>query len=257
MAPTRIISWNVNGIRAGERKGFLPWLAACDAEIVALQEIKASEAQLSAELRAACGYSACWYAAERPGYSGVATLSRSACPEIVRGIGVREYDSEGRVLISRFPRFSFFNVYVPSGTTGPERVAFKLAFAEALRLAVRAELASGRSIVLVGDLNTAHNEIDLARPRENQKTSGFMPDERKALGELLDEGLVDSFRHLHPAVANYSWWTVRAGARERNVGWRLDYILVSQDLAPRILAADTHPEVAGSDHCPVSVVLDL
>jgi exodeoxyribonuclease-3 len=257
MPLTRIISWNVNGIRAGERKGFLPWLSGCEAEIVALQEIKAGEAQLSAELRAACGYHACWHPAERPGYSGVATLSRTPCPDVVRGIGIGRFDSEGRVLISRFPQLTLFNVYVPSGTTGPARVAFKLEFAEALRLAVRSELAAGRSVVLVGDLNTAHNELDLARPRENQKTSGFTPEERKALGDLLAEGLVDSFRHLNPATAKYSWWTVRAGARERNIGWRLDYILVSADLAPRIVAADTHPEREGSDHCPVSVVLDL
>jgi exodeoxyribonuclease-3 len=253
----RIVSWNVNGIRAGERKGFLRWLAASDADVVALQEIKASEPQLSAELRAACGYSACWLAAERPGYSGVATLTRVECFELTRGIGDPQYDREGRLLISRFPRFTLFNVYVPSGTTGPERVAYKLAFTAALREAVRAELATGRSLVLVGDLNTAHNPIDLARPRENQKTSGFMPEERAAFSALLDEGLVDSFRFLHPETARYSWWTVRAGARERNIGWRLDYILVSADLAPRILAADTHPDVEGSDHCPVSVVLDL
>jgi exodeoxyribonuclease-3 len=257
VAPTRIISWNVNGIRAGERKGFLAWLSGCGADVVALQEIKASEAQLSAELRAACGYNACWLSAERAGYSGVATLSRVPCPEVTRGIGVPRFDAEGRVLISRFPQFTLYNVYVPSGTTGPERVAFKLEFAEALRRAVRAELAAGRSLVVVGDLNTAHDEIDLARPRENRKTSGFMPEERAALGDLLAEGLVDSFRHHNPGLARYSWWTVRAGARQRNVGWRIDYILVSQDLAPRILAADTHPEIEGSDHCPISIVLDL
>jgi exodeoxyribonuclease-3 len=257
VAATRIISWNVNGIRAGERKGFLPWLDGCGADVVALQEIKAAEAQLSAELRAACGYHACWHPADRPGYSGVATLSRAPCPEVARGLGEPRFDVEGRVLVSRFPAFSLWNVYVPSGTTGPERVAYKLAFSEALRRAVRAELAAGRSLVLVGDLNTAHQEIDLARPRENQKTSGFMPEERQALGDLLAEGLVDSFRHHNPGVQKFSWWTVRAGARQRNVGWRLDYILVSADLAPRIVAADTHPEVEGSDHCPVSVTLDL
>ncbi len=257
MPETRIISWNVNGIRAGERKGFLPWLAGCGADIVALQETKAGESQLSAELRAACGYHACWLSAERPGYSGVATLSREPCPNITRGIGEPRFDSEGRVLISRFPAFTLFNVYVPSGTTGPERVAFKLEFTAALREAVRAELATGRSLVVVGDLNTAHNEIDLARPRENRQTSGFMPEERAALSALLDVGLVDSFRYLHPTLAKYSWWTQRAGARERNVGWRLDYILVSTDLAPRIVAADTHPEITGSDHCPVSVTLAL
>jgi exodeoxyribonuclease-3 len=253
----RIISWNINGIRAGERKGFLGWLAGCGADVVALQEVKATAAQLSAAMREPEGFSAHWLAAERAGYSGVATLSRVAPLKALSGLGEPRFDAEGRVLITRFAAFTLYNVYVPSGTTGLERVAFKLAFTAALREALRAELAAGRSLVVVGDLNTAHAPIDLARPRENQRTSGFMPAERAALGELLAIGLVDSFRHLHPEVVKYSWWTQRAGARERNVGWRLDYILVSADLAPRLLAADTHPEVEGSDHCPVSVELEL
>jgi exodeoxyribonuclease III len=253
----RIISWNVNGIRAGERKGFLAWLAGSGADVVALQEIKASPEQLSTELRQPPGYNTHWLPAERPGYSGVATLSLEPPLEVRRGLGNARFDSEGRVLLTRFRSFTLVNVYVPSGTTGPERVSFKLAFKVALREALRAELAAGHSLVVVGDLNTAFAELDLARPRENLKTSGFMPEERAALGELFAIGLVDSFRYLHPETAKYSWWTQRVGARERNIGWRLDYILVSQDLAPRIIAADTHPEVLGSDHCPVSVELDL
>lgn len=253
----RIISWNVNGIRAGERKGFVPWLAGCGADIVALQEIKASPEQLSPALREPAGYHAHWLSATRPGYSGVATFSRQAPLEVRRGLGLPHFDAEGRALITRFPALTLLNVYVPSGTTGPERVAFKLAFTAALREALRAELAAGHSLVVVGDLNTAYAELDLARPRENQRTSGFMPEERAALGEVFAAGMVDSFRHLHPAAVKYSWWTQRVGARERNIGWRLDYILVSADLAPRIVAADTHPEILGSDHCPVSVELDL
>lgn len=253
----KIISWNVNGIRAGERKGFLTWLAGCGADVVALQEIKASPAQLSTALREPTGFHAHWLPAERPGYSGVATLSCLPPLEVRRGLGDPLYDVEGRVLATRFADFTLFNTYVPSGTTGPTRVSYKLAFKAVLREALRAELAAGHSLVVVGDLNTAYAPIDLARPRENQKISGFMPEERAALGELFGIGLVDSFRHLHPAAVKYSWWTQRVGARERNVGWRLDYILVSQDLAPHIVAADTHPEILGSDHCPVSVELAL
>lgn len=253
----RIISWNVNGIRAGERRGFLGWLAECGADVVALQEVKAAPGQLSAALRAPTGFHTSWLPAERAGYSGVATLTCAEPLDVRSGLGEPRFDAEGRVLITRLAALTIYNVYVPSGTTGPERVAFKLAFTATLREALRAELAAGRSLVVVGDLNTAHAPIDLARPRENQKTSGFMPEERAAFGELLGVGLVDSFRYLHPDVAKYSWWTQRAGARERNVGWRIDYILVSADLAPRIVAADTHPEIAGSDHCPVSVELDL
>lgn len=253
----RIISWNVNGIRAIERKGFADWLAGCGADMVALQEIRAAPEQVSAALREPPGYQAHWLPAERPGYSGVVTFTRTAPGDVRAGLGLPHFDAEGRVLATRFPQLTLYNVYVPSGTTGPERVAFKLDFTTALRKHLRAELAAGHSLVVVGDLNTAFAAIDLARPRENQKTSGFMPEERAALGELFALGLVDSFRHLHPDTVKYSWWTQRAGARARNIGWRIDYILVSQDLAPRLVAADTHPEVAGSDHCPVSVELAL
>ncbi len=257
MAPTRVISWNVNGIRAAERKGLGDWLATCAADVVAFQEIKAAPAQLPAALQAPPGYHAHWLPAERPGYSGVATLSRLPPLEVRPGLGDPRFDVEGRVLLTRFASFSLFNVYVPSGTTGAERVAYKLAFTERLSEVLGAELAAGTPLVVVGDLNTAHQPIDLARPRENQRTSGFLPEERAALSALLARGLVDSFRQLHPTTVKYSWWTVRAGARQRNIGWRIDYILVSSDLAPRLIDADTHPEVEGSDHCPVSVVLDL
>lgn len=257
MTLTRIISWNVNGIRAGERKGFLPWLAGCGADLVALQEIKATPGQLSEALRTPPGFHAEWCPAERLGYSGVATFSRQAPLACQRGLGAPRFDLDGRTLISDFPAFRLYNVYVPSGNRGPFWVEHKIAFTAALGELVRADLAAGRSLIIVGDLNTAHNEIDLTRPRENQRTSGFMPHERAALGELLAVGLVDSLRYLHPNAAKYSWWSQRSNLRERNVGWRLDYILVSEDLRERIVAADTHPEIAGSDHCPVSLALDL
>lgn len=257
MAPLRIVSWNINGIRAAERKGLRAWLEGDPADIVALQEIKATPEQLPADLREPPGYYVYWFPAERPGYSGVATLTRITPLEVRMGLNDPHFDREGRVLITRFPAFTFYNVYVPSGTSGPERVAFKLAFTERLSAVLGAELAAGVPLVVAGDLNTAREPIDLARPRENQRTSGFLPEERAALHALLERGFVDSFRHLHPATVKYSWWASRANARQRNIGWRIDYILVSLDLAPRIIAADIHTDVEGSDHCPVSVVLDL
>lgn len=259
MAPTRIISWNVNGIRAAERKGFLAWLAGCGAEIVCVQETKCRPEQLGDGLRSPPGFHAEWCAAEIAGYSGVATFSREAALMTRRGVGEPRFDREGRVLISEFPRFTLYNIYFPSGNRGPEWVAHKLAFYERFLSLAAAEMAAGRSLVVVGDVNTAYAEIDLARPRENRRTSGFLPEERAAFGRFFEAGLVDSFRHLRPTDVKYSWWSQRAGGnpRERNVGWRLDYILVSPDLAGRIVEADTHPEVLGSDHCPVSVVLDL
>ncbi|MCG8351898.1 MAG: exodeoxyribonuclease III [Chloroflexales bacterium] len=257
MIHVTIYSWNVNGIRAAERKGLLDWLHAADADIVALQETKASERQVSTALREPPGYHADWCAAEKAGYSGVATFSKLAPSQVARGIGDPRFDGEGRVLISTFPKFTFYNVYFPSGSSGPERVAHKLAFYERFRDVIGAAITSGQRIVVVGDVNTSFAEIDLARPRENAKTSGFMPEERAALGELFAAGLVDTFRHVHPTAAKYSWWSQRTNARERNIGWRLDYILVSANLAPHIVAADIHSDVAGSDHCPVSLTLEV
>ncbi|MGQ9927937.1 MAG: exodeoxyribonuclease III [Chloroflexaceae bacterium] len=257
MPPIRITSWNVNGIRSVARKGLLAWLTHCAADIVAFQEIKAMPEQLPDTLREPPGYHAYWLPAERPGYSGVATLTRLWPEEVRAGLGDPVFDGEGRLLITRFPAFTLYNVYVPSGTSGPERVAHKLAFTERLSAVLGVELAAGAPLVVVGDLNTAHEAIDLARPRENQRTSGFLPEERAALSALLARGLVDSFRHLHPDTVAYSWWTPRAGARQRNIGWRIDYVLVSTSLAPRLRAAEIHTEVEGSDHCPVSVVLDV
>lgn len=254
----KIYSWNVNGIRAAERKGFSTWLAASGADIVALQETKARPEQLGAALSEPPGYQAAWLSAEKAGYSGVATFSKAAPIAERRGIGDARFDSEGRVLISEFAALTLLNCYFPSGSAGPHRVAHKLAFYEALTLVVSAYLAEGRSLVLVGDLNTAYAPIDLARPRENMQTSGFLLNERAALGQLYAAGLVDSLRHLHPERVAYSWWSQRViSLRERNIGWRLDAILVSADLASRIVAADTHSEVLGSDHCPVSLVLEL
>jgi exodeoxyribonuclease-3 len=257
MAPFRIISWNVNGIRAAARKGFLGWLELSDADVVAVQETKAAPEQLTFDLREPPGYYASWCAAEKAGYSGVATFSRQEPLEVRRGLGEPRFDVEGRVLACVFPALILYNIYFPSGNQGPERVAYKLAFYRRFLELIGPQVASGRSLVVVGDVNTAYAEIDLARPRENLNTSGFMPIERAALSEFFAAGLVDSFRHHHPDLRKYSWWTMRVDARARNVGWRLDYILTSPDLAGRIIAADTHPEVEGSDHCPVSLVLDL
>lgn len=256
MPPIKLYSWNINGVRAAEKKGFLGWLGACGGDIVALQETKASPEQVSAALRRPDGFHAEWCAAEKKGYSGVATFSR--VPALAeRGIGDARFDGEGRVLISQFPWFTLFNVYFPSGSSGSERIAYKLAFYTRFLDLVRRYLAAGQPLIIAGDVNTAHAEIDLARPRENRMTSGFLPEERAALGEFFTAGLVDTFRHVRPAEAKYSWWSQVTFARERNIGWRLDYILVSPDLRERIVDADIHPDVTGSDHCPVSLTLAL
>jgi exodeoxyribonuclease III len=283
----KLFSWNVNGIRALEKKGFSTWLQSCGADMVMLQETKCSPEQLAPALCKPEGFHAEWCAAEKKGYSGVATFSRFPMTAS-RGLGDPRFDSEGRVLMTeipigipaatlvdgtpadsallsetpssarRFPRLlTLFNVYFPSGSSGMARVEYKLAFYQHFLSVLRRYLAAGRPVIVAGDVNTAYAEIDLARPRENRKTSGFLPEERAALGEFFAAGLVDTFRHVRPGEAKYSWWSQVTNARARNIGWRLDYFLVSADLLPYVLDADTHPDVPGSDHCPVSLTLAL
>lgn len=257
MALWKLISWNVNGIRAAERKGFLDWLAASDADVVAVQETKAHPSQLSAALLNPPGYQSAWSAAERKGYSGVATYTRRQPLSIREGLGDPRFDHEGRVLIHEFEPFVFFNIYFPNGGRGPEWVAHKLAFYKKFLEVAQAYMQAGRSLVVTGDFNTAYAEIDLARPKENSTTSGFLPEERQALGEFFAAGLIDTFRLLHPDTVKYTWWDMVTRARERNVGWRIDYFMVSPDLKDRIRQAEIHDEVMGSDHCPISLTLEV
>jgi exodeoxyribonuclease-3 len=253
----KLLSWNVNGIRALEKRGFSAWLQSCGADIVSLQETKCSPEQASPALRQPDGYHAEWCAAEKKGYSGVATFARTPPLAVERGLGDPRFDSEGRVLISTYPDFTLFNIYFPSGSSGLARVAYKLEFYRHFLSVISARIAAGERLVVLGDVNTAYAPIDLARPRENVKTSGFMPHERAALGEFFDAGLVDTFRHKRPEDVKYSWWSQVTNARERNIGWRLDYIFVSPNLRDAIVDADIHCDVYGSDHCPVSVTLEL
>jgi len=253
----KLISWNVNGIRAAEKKGFPDWLAATGADLVAIQETKAHPEQLSPALLDPPGYQAAWSSAERKGYSGTVTYSRHAPLQVITGLGDPRFDTEGRTLIHEFEPFVFFNIYFPNGGRGPEWVAHKLAFYRRFLEVARTCMKARRPVVATGDFNTAYAEIDLARPKENVAHSGFMPEEREGLGEFFEAGLIDTFRHLHPDTVKYSWWDMVTRARERNVGWRLDYFMVSPDLKDCIAAADIHDDVMGSDHCPVSLVLSL
>jgi exodeoxyribonuclease-3 len=252
----KLYSWNVNGIRAAEKKGFLDWLAQSGGHIVAVQETKAHPDQLSAALLKPNGYRADWSSAEKKGYSGVGTYSKQAPVSIRTGFDDARFDKDGRILISDFERFVFFNIYFPNGGRGPEWVQHKLEFYTRFLEVVADYTQQGRSVIVTGDVNTAYAEIDLARPKENVKQSGFMPEEREALGEFFAAGLIDTFRYLHPDEVKYSWWNQVTRARERNVGWRLDYFFVTPDLKDRIVAADIHMDVMGSDHCPISLTLD-
>jgi len=253
----KLISWNVNGIRAAEKKGFANWLAQTEAEVVCVQETKAQPEQLSKALLHPEGYQAAWFSAEKKGYSGVGTYSRTAPTRTTPGFNDARFDHEGRSLMSDFDRFVLFNIYFPNGGRGPEWVQHKLAFYQKFLEIAKKLMKAGRSVVVCGDFNTAHAEIDLARPKENVKTSGFMPAERAALDEYFAAGFVDTFRFLHPEAVKYTWWDQVSRARERNVGWRLDYFMVSPDLKDKIISAEIHDDVLGSDHCPVSLVIDV
>lgn len=253
----RIVSWNVNGLRAVARRGFRDWLEECGADVVLLQETKASPEQLPEDLREPPGWFTAFASAERRGYSGVAIYARRRPDEVRVGLGRADFDAEGRFLLARYGATWIASAYFPNGGRDCARVPFKLDFYDVVLRKALGFRRARRNVLIGGDFNTAHREIDLARPRENRATSGFLDEERAWLDRYLEAGLVDTFRHVHPRrTGAYSWWTYRAGARERNVGWRLDYHLVDSLLAERIRGADVHPEIAGSDHCPVSLEID-
>ncbi len=254
----RLFSWNVNGLRAAQRKGFLPWLYDAKPDILGLQETKCHPEQLEKELRKPMGYHTYWAAAERKGYSGVALYSKQEPKSVQIGLGITEYDREGRTIVADYEDFVLITAYFPNGSRDHSRVPFKMAY-KAVFLDFCNDLrASGRSVVFCGDVNTAHRDIDLARPRQNQKTTGFLPEERAWIDEIVNQGYVDTYRALYAQQRNaYTWWSYIGGARERNVGWRLDYFFVSEDLRSNITDAAIHADVLGSDHCPVSLTLQF
>ena len=254
----KLISWNVNGIRAVAKRGFDEWLAAASPDVLCLQETRAQPDQLAAKLRQPAGYQAWWNSAERKGYSGVATLAKTEPLSIQSGFGVDEFDVEGRVLMTGHPGFKLFNVYFPNGGRKLERLDFKLRFYGAFLEHCDALHAQGERLIICGDYNTAHEPIDLARPKENQKTSGFLPGEREWIDRYLAHGFVDAYRTLHPEETDrYTWWMYMRNARERNIGWRIDYFLVSEALMPAVVEASILSDVMGSDHCPIVLELDL
>jgi exodeoxyribonuclease III len=250
----KIVTWNVNGLRAVYRKNALEPLLDWNPDLLCLQEIKARPDQLTDDQRNIPGYQTIWNPAERPGYSGVATLARQEPSEVVFGLDVPEFDVEGRVIRTRHPEFLLFNVYFPNGQRGQDRVDFKLGFYARL-LEICDELhASGEKIIVTGDFNTAHKPIDLKNPDTNQTTSGFLPEEREWVEKYLDHGFVDVYRMLYPQREQYTWWTYRFNARQRNVGWRIDYFLISGALMPQVTDVVIHEHILGSDHCPVELI---
>lgn len=256
----RLVSWNVNGIRSVLQHGFLDWLGDETADLVCLQELKSTAADLPTVLRAHPAWEAHWACAEKPGYSGTALLVRRGSLStpfwVDAGFGVARHTAEGRAVVAELGDLLLMGAYFPKGYADkPDRLAYKAAFTRDVLAWVRARHAEGRAVVLCGDFNIAHTASDLAHPNENRRTSGFLPTERALVDAFLAEGLVDVYRTLHPGPGHYTWWSHHADARARNLGWRIDYFLISAALLPRVRGAGIHPEVLGSDHCPVS--LDL
>jgi exodeoxyribonuclease-3 len=254
----RITTWNVNGLRAALGKGILEWIEAQPPDVLCLQEVRANPAQIDAEYlnRLAAIYPfITWNPADRPGYSGVAVLARTPPLEVHLGLDIPEFDCEGRVICYRYPGFRLFNIYFPHGGHDLSRVPFKLDFYARWLEVCEALHASGERVILCGDFNTAHRPIDLRNPKANEQNSGFLLEERVWIDNYLSRGLVDIFRYLYPDKVQYTWWTYRLNARARNVGWRLDFFLVSQALVSQVQEALIDDQVTGSDHCPVTLIV--
>lgn len=249
----RIISWNVNGIRAIQKKGFLDWFKKENPDILCIQETKAHPDQLDDELKNVPGYESYFSSAEKKGYSGVVTYTKIKPKNVSTGIGIKKFDSEGRFIITEFDQFTLFNIYFPNGKMSPERLQYKMDFYDAFLKHCKKLLREDKRIIVCGDVNTAHKEIDIARPKENSEISGFLPQEREWIDKFLAAGFLDTFRMFNQEPEQYTWWDMVTRARERNVGWRIDYFYISENLKDKITSASIHQDVMGSDHCPISI----
>jgi exodeoxyribonuclease-3 len=259
MTTQKLLSWNVNGIRAiAGKETWRTWFEGNTADIIGLQETKAEKHQLPGGLENPFGWNACWCSSKaRKGYSGVAVFSRQVPLNSVCELPHDEYNLEGRLIHLEYPAFHFMNVYFPNGGEENKRVPFKMGYYDAF-LDYAQKLRKSKPIVVCGDFNTAHRPIDLARPRQNEKTTGFLPEERAWLDKFIQAGYVDTFRQAHGDISGqYTWWSYKMRSREKNVGWRIDYFFVSAELAPAVRDAWIEPDVQGSDHCPVGLLLEI
>lgn len=250
----KYISWNVNGLRACVEKGFLDIFTALDADFFSLQETKMQPGQLELDLP---GYHQFWYSAEKKGYSGTAVFTRHAPLSVRYGVGAEELDHEGRLITLEYPGFYLLTCYTPNAQDGLRRIDFRMAWEDALR-AYMQKLDAEKPVIYCGDLNVAHQEIDLKNPKANRGNPGFSDEERGKFTELLQAGFTDAWRFQHPDVTDeYSWWSYRFRAREKNIGWRIDYFVISNRLRENLISTDIHQEIFGSDHCPVELQLKL
>lgn len=257
MKKLKLLSWNVNGIRAVYKKGFLDWFKKEDPDILCLQETKASEEQLVDDLKNPPGYYSYFSSAQKKGYSGVAVYTKEPPLKVEKGFGIERFDSEGRILTLHYEKFVLMNIYYPNGKASPERLQYKLDFYDAFLDFTEKLRAKGKNLVICGDVNTAHKEIDLAHPKENETTSGFLPVEREWMDKFFGHGYVDTFRIFNNEPGQYTWWHVITRARERNVGWRIDYFFVDENFGKNVKSGFIMPEVMGSDHCPTGIEITI
>lgn len=249
----RIFSWNVNGIRAVMKKGFMEWVESESPDVFCLQETKAHPEQLEEAVVRMNGYHCFWNSAQRKGYSGVASFSKKKPEEVHYGMGIERFDEEGRILRLVFKDFDLLNVYFPNGTSGPERLQYKMDFYDAFLEHCESLRKQGRKLIITGDVNTAHKPIDLKNAKANEKNSGFLPEERAWLDKLIAHGYVDTFRRFCEEAGQYTWWSYRSSARQKNIGWRIDYFFVTEDLTDALVDSFIRPDVTGSDHCPLGL----
>ncbi len=253
----KITTYNVNGIRSAINKGLLNWLKEENPFAICFQEIKLSETELVKPFFEDLGYFSNWFPAEKKGYSGVAILSKEKPNAIKSGFGIDLYDSEGRVLQANFENFSLISAYFPSGSSGDIRQDVKIKFLDDFYVYINELQKDFPKLIISGDYNICHQAIDIHNPKSNSNTSGFLPEERAWVGKFLDNGFTDAFRHINKDPDYYTWWSYRAGAKAKNLGWRIDYHCISNELTINLKYAQTHPEVLFSDHCPVSILLEF
>jgi exodeoxyribonuclease-3 len=253
-----IVSWNVNGLRAVTKKGFFDWVNEADPDILCIQETKLQNDNLVEELTNLNGkYESYFSFAEKKGYSGVATYTKTKPISVKHGIGIEKFDNEGRILITEFKEFTLLNIYFPNGQMNEERLQYKMDFYDAILDYCNLLVMEGRKLVICGDYNTAHKEIDIKNAKANEKTSGFLPQERAWIDKLIQNGYTDIYRETHPDTIKYSWWSYMFKSRERNVGWRIDYHFVSNNLLDNVKEAEILTDITGSDHCPISLKLEI
>lgn len=251
------VSYNVNGIRAALKKGWLDWLRSVNPDVLCIQETKAQRDQLDVGLFEELGYQTYWFSAKKKGYSGVALFSKVPPQQVTYGCGIAKYDDEGRIVRADFGDFSVMSCYFPSGSSGDERQSFKMNFLADFQDYIRTLKESRAHLLLAGDVNICHQPIDIHNPERNKDTSGFKPEERAWVSQFLAQGFVDSFRHLNKEPHHYTWWSYRSGARRKNLGWRIDYQLISENLVPQLKRAVILSEAVHSDHCPILVELEV